>query len=288
MDFEDVATPDATTHNRIIQSMEPRETICEGQPVLDEQHVVEEQPVVQGGEGREEDDDMRKLIKCKQGTREGQKCTDILWVGNLDKEGQFILDRDIKDYFFKYVDEGYQTIWVRATVEVPIHMVSEWVCEFFAKKVGMPEPWKACIAKEMTVTFKGRVETGQDLLSTYPEKSLFLLSKGPLPEQFKNHQGKLWECTKKCSKADTNRCNIIKDKKCKHKILFARDQEIHNWGNPREKGEKPLHVPIITRGPASPLDLPSPQVSKSLDQAEFVFCYTNRPAKKSNFAFFRE
>ena len=263
---------------KIIQSMETWETIREEQPVLDKQRAVEEQPIVQGRLGGEEDGDMSKLIKCKQGTRDEKKCTDILWVGNVDEEGRFILRRDIKDYFFKYVDKGYKTILVRTTVEVPIHRVSEWVCEFLAKKVGMPEPWNTCIASKLTITFKGKVETGQDLLSIYPEKSLFLLSKGQLPDQFKNHQGKLWECTHKCGKADNKRYNIIKDKKCQHKIHFAKDQPTKTWGNSCEKGEKLMHIPLLNCGPASP---PS-NVSISFNIAEIVFFPSNMPAAKLN------
>ena len=63
------------------------------------------------------------------------------------------------------------------------------------------------------------------MISTYPEQSLFLLSKGALPEQFKHHQGKLWECIGKCGKATNRRADITRDKrKCQHKILFDEDQ----------------------------------------------------------------
>ena len=262
---------------KIIQPIEPMEIVPKEQPASEEQLDVELLPVDQGGDGGEEDKDMRKLIKCKQGTREGQKCTDILWIGNLDKEGQFILDRDIKDYFFKYVDEGYQTIWVRATVEVPIQMVSERVCEFFAKKVGMPEPWNTCIASELNITFKGKVEPGQDLLSTYPEKSLFLLSKGPLPEQFKNHKGLLWQCTRKCGKAQNRRDNII-DKKCRHKFLFDKDQPNSMGRDKHRTGEDPMHIPILSRLPASLASLATPQrrVSKSFQLANIVISCSNQ------------
>ena len=262
---------------KIIQSMESQNTNPEEQPVLNKQRAVEEQPVIQGREVGKEDDDMRKLIKCKQGTREGQRCTDIFWVGNLDEEGQFVLDRDIQDYFFKYVDKGYKTIWVRATVEVPIQMVSERVCEFFAKKVGMPEPWNTCIASELNITFKGKIETGQDWLSSYPEKSLFLLSKGPLPEQFKNHKGLLWQCTRKCGKAQNRRDNII-DKKCRHKFLFDKDQPNSMGRDKHRTGEDPMHIPILSRLPASLASLATPQrrVSKSFQLANIVISCSNQ------------
>ena len=208
---------------------------------------------------------MRRLIKCKQGTRGGQKCTDILWVGNLDKEGQFILERDIKDYFFKYVDEGYQTIWVRTTVDVPIQMMSERVCEFFAKKIGKQEPWNTCIASELNITFKGKVETGQDWLSSYPENSFFLLSKGQLPGQFQNHKGLLWQCTGKCEKAQNLRRNITRDKKCRHQFLFDRDQPKSMGREDNERGDNPMHIPILSCLPASMASPASPpsQVSTS-------------------------
>ena len=227
---------------------EPMETESEEQPVLVEQLVVEEQPAYQGGEGGEEIEDMRKVIRCKQGTRQGEKCTDILWVGNVDDEGNFILRRNIKDYFFKYIPEGYQTIMVRTTVEVPISMIVEWVCEFFAKKLGKPEPWN-CIGKELVLNFKGVSQPGgQHLVSTYPQNSLFLLSKGPLPEELKNHQGKLWQCTGMCGKAQDRRDNIFSDKKCEHKVLFDRDQP-NGLGDHLKRDN---HFPMLTCGTTKP------------------------------------
>ena len=196
---------------KIIQQVVPMETI------------PEEQPVVQVSHCGVQDEDTKNVINCIQGTRKGKKCTDILWVGNVDEEGHFISDKNFRDYFFKYVDKGYQTIMVRATVDVPIHMVCNWVCGFFKSMVLKPEPLNACIASELNITFKGQVQTGQDALSIYPEKTLFLLSKGPLPEQYKNHQGRLWQCTGKCGKAQHQKGDI-RDKKCKHKFLFAEDQ----------------------------------------------------------------
>ena len=208
---------------------------------------MEEQPLYQGGEGGEGIEDMRKHIKCEQGTRQGEKCTDILWVGNVDNEGKFILRRNIKDYFFKYIGQGYQTIMVRTTVQVPTNMVAQWVCEFFDKKVGKPEPWKNCIAEEVIINFEGEAQTGKLLISAYPEKSMFLLSKGALPEQFRNHQGKLWQCTGKCGKAQNQRYHIKKDKKCSHKFLFDEDQPNAMGLNVKED----CYIPLLSSTPAS-------------------------------------
>ena len=156
-------------------------------------------------------------------------------------------------------------------------MVSERVCEFFAKKVGMPEPWNTCIASELNITFKGKIETGQDWLSSYPEKSLFLLSKGPLPEQFKNHKGLLWQCTRKCGKAQNRRDNII-DKKCRHKFLFDKDQPNSMGRDKHRTGEDPMHIPILSRLPASLASLATPQrrVSKSFQLANIVISCSNQ------------
>ena len=145
-------------------------------------------------------------------------------------------------------------------MEVPTNMVAEWVCEFFDKKVGKPEPWKTCTGKELTLNFKGEAQTGQDLLSTYPQKSLFLLSKGRLPEELKNHQGKLWQCIGKCGKAQDRRDNI-KDKKCRHKFLFDGDQP-NGLGHHSDKDK---HIPMLSSGPASP----PPSVSTSF---HVVYC----------------
>ena len=147
-------------------------------------------------------------------------------------------------------------MWVRATVDVPINFVTERVCAFLKGKMGKPEPYDGPYPEpndalhqpksNLFLTFKGEVQTGLDLLSTYPEKSLFLMSKGPLPDQFKNHQGKLWQCDGKCGKAQDRRDNIFKDKKCKHKILFDRDQP-NGMGRELNRGDK--HTPV---SPASP------------------------------------
>ena len=217
---------------------EPLEIVPEKQPVSEEQVLVEEQPVHQRTEGGE---DMRKKIPCTQGTRQGEKCLDILWVGNLDD----ISSGNIKEYYFKYIEEGYQTMWVRAAVDVPINFVTERVCAFFKGKMGKPEPYDALYPtnqpkSNLFLTFKGEVQTGLDLLSTYPENSLFLMSNGELPEQFKNHQGKLWQCTGKCGKAQNMRRNISKDKKCNHKILFDSDQP-NGMGDNLKKGS---HLPV--------------------------------------------
>ena len=249
----------------------PSETCPEKQPVLEEQLLLTKD-MVWSNANRAQGRAKNELIKCRQGTRKGKKCTDILWVGNEDEEGKFILRRKIKDYFFKYIGEGFQTIMVRTTVEVPTNMVAEWVCEFFDKKVGKSEPWNTFIGKELHLTFKGEAETGQDLMSTYPEQTLFLLSKGPLADEFLNHQGKLWECTDNCENADSNRSHIFKDRKCSHKILFKKDQPTKTWGNLCEKPGKPIYIPKLSCGPASPSDLsapptPAPHVSTSLDQA---------------------
>jgi len=77
------------------------------------------------------------------------------------------------------------------------------------------------------------------------------MSNGPLPEQFKNHQGMLWQCSGKCGKAQNLRFNISKDKKCKHKILFDRDQPNGLGAN----STRDKHIPV---SPASPTH----QVSK--------------------------
>ena len=132
-------------------------------------------------------------------------------------------------------------------MEVPMNRVAEWVCQFF-DKMGKPEPLNNCTGNELTLNFKGKAQPGEDLLSSYPQKSLFLMSKGPLPDQFKNHQGKLWQCSGKCGKAQDLRRNIFKDKKCNHQILFDGDQPFKILGEERKrvKGDKPEHIPVLS------------------------------------------
>ncbi len=120
----------------------------------------------------------------------------------------------------------------------------ERVCKFFKDKCGKPEPHNI-LKKNLFITFKGKDQTGLDLLSTYPEKSLFLMSNGPLPDKYKNHQGKLWQCSGKCGKAQGRRDNISSDKKCKHKMLFDRDQP-NGMG---QHSTRDKHTPV---SPASP------------------------------------
>ena len=110
-----------------------------------------------------------------------------------------------------------------------------------------PEPYDALYPpkSKLFLTFKGEVQTGIDLLSTYPEKSLFLMSNGPLPDKYKNHQGKLWQCTGRCDKGQDLRYNVSRDKKCKHQILFDTDQ-------PKSMGEKTKRDKHIPVSPVSP------------------------------------
>ena len=63
---------------KIIQPVEHMETIPEEHPVVEWSGV--------------QDEDTGKVINCIPGTRQGKKCTDILWVGSVDEEGKFISD----------------------------------------------------------------------------------------------------------------------------------------------------------------------------------------------------
>ena len=93
------------------------------------------------------------------------------------------------------------------------HVVDEMV-KFLHKTLQQTEIKEAWEAEELNINFKGQAQTGEDLTSSYPNKCLILLSNGPLQDDLKNHQGKMWECGAKCRKADNRQSNIFNEGIC--------------------------------------------------------------------------
>ena len=68
----------------------------------------------------------------------------------------------------------------------------------------------------------GRIDDGR-MLKSHPDRSMFLLSRGPLGEDYHGHQGWVWQC-QNCGSANTKRGNVMR-MKCKsrsglHKLFF--------------------------------------------------------------------
>ena len=204
-----------------------------------------DEDTVEAEEDVEEDEDegQKDEYVSMQGTRQNKPAEDILWVGEYNKEGSFICKFDANNYFFKWTQEGFPTIWVRTSVDALVGHVARLVLKFYAEVHGKPEGW---VDETCCITFQGKHLTGREKLSNFPLKSMILMSKNSLPEELQNHQGYLWECVK-CHSSDSQRNNIIqrKSKKCKkHKFLFASDQPFNKLGDPnKDDGPKPMHAP---------------------------------------------
>ena len=110
------------------------------------------------------------------------------------------------------------------------------------------------------------------MLSSYPDRSMFLLSRGPLGEDYHGHQGWVWQCGD-CGAANTKRGNVMRQK-CKsrsgrHKLFFE-DQPDKLGDHPRTKAGKPLYLPRDSE----PAILPQVQVSTSLSLAIAIVAFS--------------
>ena len=57
----------------------------------------------------------------------------------MDKEGAFLWNWKINDYFVKYIPEGqdhYDTIWLRTVEDTDMATVVKFVMDFFGEALG--------------------------------------------------------------------------------------------------------------------------------------------------------
>ena len=151
-----------------------------------------------------------------------------------------------RDYYFKYIEDKSQTIWVRSNINARISDVAYFVAMYIEKRQGFQG-----VASEINVTFAGQ-ECPGDALWDKPDRSLFLLSKGPLPEEFQEHQGKLWQCkNKSCSRSSSRRKNVKKGK-CKHASFLFEVDHMRGLGDHNTARVRPIHCPDGHLGPDEP------------------------------------
>ena len=155
-----------------------------------------------------------------------------------------------RDYYFKYTEDESKTIWVRSNINARISHVATAVAHYIEEKQGFQD----AANKIKTVTFAGQ-ECSSDSLWDKPDRSLFLLSKGLLPEEFQGHQGKLWQCKNmNCSRSANTQKNVLSKKgKCKHaSFWFEVDHNGTNLGDHNKAKVRPTHCPDSHLGPDEP------------------------------------
>ena len=96
-----------------------------------------------------------------------------------------------------------------------IKVIVDWVVDFLATKLKMGDTLETLQSGQLHVNFKGGRVNGENLVSSFPDKSMLLLSRGTLPQEFKGHAGQVWQCSV-CKCSDNKRTNIIR-KKCTSK-----------------------------------------------------------------------
>ena len=155
-----------------------------------------------------------------------------------------------RDYYFKYIEKGSRTIWVRSNINARISDVAYFVKRYIENRQG----FQGAASEIKNVTFAGQ-ECPSDALWEKPDRSLFLLSKGPLPEEFQGHQGYLWQCkNKSCSRSAARQKHVLRMKrKCKHaSFWFEVDHNGTNLGDHKKAKVRPTHCPDSHLGPDEP------------------------------------
>ena len=125
-------------------------------------------------------------------------------------------------------------------------MLIDWLVDYLAKKLKMGDALEALRAGQLHVNFEGGQVSGENLVSAFPAKSMFLLSRGKLAEEYRGHRGRVWQC-QLCSRSDSKRNNVIKQrctsKNGKHRRFFDEDQSAILGNHAARKGGKPMYLP---------------------------------------------
>ena len=169
--------------------------------------------------------------------------------------------RVIHDLYFRYMNQGRLTLHVRCTVDTKLKVLIDWVVDHLKNKLNEGDALEALRAGQLHVNFEGGQVSGETLVSVFPAKSLFLLSRGKLAGEFTRHKGRVWQC-KLCNRADSKRNNIIKtkctSKNGKHSCYFDQSQPAKLGDHVSSKGGKPLYLPSYSQ-PA--IAQPAPVIS---------------------------
>ena len=103
--------------------------------------------------------------------------------------------KNIQDIYLRYLDQGLLTVHVRATVNVSMKVIITYFVNNLAKNLKMEDALQAFEAGKLEVTFKaGRVDE-KHLISSFPDRAMFMLCRGSISQEFKGHAGKVWQCS---------------------------------------------------------------------------------------------
>ena len=118
----------------------------------------------------------------------------MLWIGKKDKEGSFIWQgKCIHDAYFRYLK---------------VKVLVDWLVDYLARKLKMGDALDTLEAGQLEVNFKeGRVD--RERLVSSSDRSMFLLSRGALPEEFQGHAGRVWQCSM-CSRFDNKMLDDVR------------------------------------------------------------------------------
>jgi hypothetical protein len=151
----------------------------------------------------------------------------------------------LKNSFF--LAEGTKPVCLRSAVSIPMEEVFPYI--YTKMGLNMTAP---------ILSFEGQVVDLQDAFSAYPHGATFLFHDGHVPEEYRNHKGKLWEC-RVCGLAFAAKRSFKKP--CQrghpHKFFFyvapKHPASIpDSWGHIRgdiRKSNKPWACPVRHSGP---------------------------------------
>ena len=100
-----------------------------------------------------------------------------MWVGSENEEQTFLWYRDIHDSFWKVVQDGVPTMWVRSCrPEVEVGQVLEQVVDMLERFHEAAGLQAALDQRDLVITYKGEAQSGVEKLVGYPQKAMFLIS----------------------------------------------------------------------------------------------------------------
>ena len=105
---------------------------------------------------------------------------------------------DLREYFFLVL--GHQIVQVRAATDCSLDILLNHMLSKFDILLLDPQ-----------ITFEGKARDLVDNLFQFPEKSLFIITDGTLPDHLLSHSGRLWQCLD-CGKAVTTKPHLSKTK----------------------------------------------------------------------------
>ena len=144
-----------------------------------------------GGEG-----DKGGVYSLGAGRETGQRCPGHPLDREEGRGGDVPLEgKNIQDIYLRYLDQGLLTVHVRATVNVSMKVIITYFVNNLAKNLKMEDALQAFEAGKLEVTFKaGRVDE-KHLISSFPDRAMFMLCRGSISQEFKGHAGKVWQCS---------------------------------------------------------------------------------------------